>query len=129
MVGAVGWWKQDWLKEQYQWRVVMGASVLTPRQERALKAGNEFSECKKGCPTMVVMPAGQFTMGSPEGEKGRYENEGPQHEVTIAKALAAGKFDVTFAEWDRVCGSRRVPARTRQWLGAGNSAHDQYKLG
>jgi len=99
---GVGWWKQGWLKEQYQWRWVMGASVLTPDAEHALKAGDEFPECKKGCPTMVVIPAGKFIMGSPESEKGRIENEGPQHDVTFAKPFAVGKFDVTFAEWD-VC--------------------------
>ena len=38
-------------------------------------------------------------MGSP-GEKERRYNEGPQHQVTIAKPFAVGKFEVTFAEWD-----------------------------
>jgi formylglycine-generating enzyme required for sulfatase activity len=100
IVGAVGWWQQAWLREQYQWRVVMGGSVLAPDKERALKAGDEFAECTKGCPRMVVIPEAKFTMGSPETEHGRSDNEGPQHEVTIAKPFAVGKFDVTFAEWD-----------------------------
>jgi hypothetical protein len=34
--GGIGWWNQDWLKEQYQWRMVMGPSEFTPEQERAL---------------------------------------------------------------------------------------------
>jgi hypothetical protein len=33
---VVGWWKQDWLREQYQWRMVMGPTVLTPEREHAL---------------------------------------------------------------------------------------------
>jgi hypothetical protein len=46
IVGAVGWWKQDWLREQYHWRVVMHSSVLSPGQESAFAAkGGEFSEC------------------------------------------------------------------------------------
>jgi hypothetical protein len=49
---------------------------------------------------MVVVPAGRFTMGSSDNEKGRQDNEGPQHTVTIGKPFAVGKFDVTFAEWD-----------------------------
>jgi formylglycine-generating enzyme required for sulfatase activity len=49
---------------------------------------------------MVVVPAGKFIMGSPESEKERKENEGPQHEVTIAKPFAVGRTEVTFAEWD-----------------------------
>jgi formylglycine-generating enzyme required for sulfatase activity len=31
------------------------------------------------CPEMVLIPAGQFLMGSPPDEKGRYDFEGPQH--------------------------------------------------
>ena len=39
-------------------------------------------------------------MGSPESEKNRDSNEGPQWWVTIARSFAVGKFEVTFAEWD-----------------------------
>lgn len=61
--------------------------------------GTEFSDCA-ACPQMVVVPAGTFTMGSPDDEAGRDSNEGPQHLVTIAAPFAVGKFEVTFAEWD-----------------------------
>jgi formylglycine-generating enzyme required for sulfatase activity len=44
---------------------------------------------------MVVVPAGAFTMGSPEAEGGRFPNEGPQHVVTIGKPFAVGKLHVT----------------------------------
>jgi formylglycine-generating enzyme required for sulfatase activity len=44
---------------------------------------------------MVVVPAGSFTMGSPPGEKDRYDDEGPQHVVTIPRPFAVGKFHVT----------------------------------
>jgi len=46
------------------------------------------------------VPAGQFTMGSPKNEAGRYDDEGPQHQVTIAKPFAVSKYEVTFDEWD-----------------------------
>jgi formylglycine-generating enzyme required for sulfatase activity len=49
---------------------------------------------------MVVVPAGSFVMGSPKDEKGRRDDEGPQHKVTIARSIAVGKFEVTFDEWD-----------------------------
>jgi len=52
------------------------------------------------CPEMVVVPAGSFMMGSPPGEKGRNDNEGPQRRVTIARPFGVGKYEVTFAEWD-----------------------------
>jgi formylglycine-generating enzyme required for sulfatase activity len=102
IAGLVGFINQAYLREQYQWRIVMRPSVLTAEQEKknAAKAGSDFKECANGCPTMIVVPAGKFTMGSPETEKGRSKFEGPQHEVIFAKPFAAGKTDVTFAEWE-----------------------------
>jgi len=38
--------------------------------------------------------AGHFTMGSPAGDEARYDDEGPQHMVTIAKPFAVGRFAV-----------------------------------
>ena len=51
-----------------------------------LKPGDTFKDCPD-CPEMVVVPAGRFTMGSPKSEKDRGKDEGPQHEVTIPKAV------------------------------------------
>ena len=57
----------------------------------------EFKECPE-CPVMLGIPAGSFTMGSPANEPGRYDTEGPQHEVTV-KAFALGKYNVTVEEF------------------------------
>ena len=84
--------------------------MLTPEAERALKPKASFRECAKDCPEMIVIPAGEFTMGSPATEKGRDDNEGPQHTVTIARPFAVSKFDVTFADWDACVVGRRVPS-------------------
>lgn len=62
------------------------------------KPGDVFQDCDK-CPSMVVVPAGSFMMGSPPSEI-RWDSEGSQHDVTILKAFAAGRFSVTFDEWD-----------------------------
>jgi formylglycine-generating enzyme required for sulfatase activity len=89
---------------QYHWRMVMGPSVLTVEDEKKKAAtpgpDSAFVECKKGCPVMIVVPAGKFMMGSPESESDRSSAEGPQHPVTIAKPFAVSKFEVTFEEWD-----------------------------
>jgi formylglycine-generating enzyme required for sulfatase activity len=53
----------------------------------------EFRECAD-CPVMIAIPAGTFTMGSPETEPGRFDAEGPQHAVSV-RAFALGKYDVT----------------------------------
>jgi formylglycine-generating enzyme required for sulfatase activity len=102
VLGGVAWWKGGFFREEYYWRRTMGPSVLAAEQEKekATKPGSDFKECAIGCPTMVVVPAGRFMMGSLESEEGRDESEGPQHEVTIAKPFAVGRTEVTFAEWD-----------------------------
>jgi formylglycine-generating enzyme required for sulfatase activity len=75
------------------------AGPLSAAEECALKSKDVFKECAQ-CPEMVVVPAGSFTMGSPDSEAGRVGDEGPQHTVTFARAFAAGRFAVTFDEWD-----------------------------
>ena len=65
----------------------------------APRPGTVFRDCP-ACPEMVVLPAGEFLMGSPESEKGRGRNEGPQRAVAVRQALAVAKFEVTFAQWD-----------------------------
>jgi len=67
---------------------------LSLEREQALKPKDSFKECDK-CPEMMVVPAGSFTMGSPNNEKERNADEGPQHLVTIRKPFAVGKFEVT----------------------------------
>jgi formylglycine-generating enzyme required for sulfatase activity len=61
-----------------------------------------FSPTKEctDCPEMIVVPAGDFVMGSPETEKDRSHDESPQHMVTIGKPFAAARFELTFDEWD-----------------------------
>ncbi len=45
---------------------------------------------------MVPIPGGEFTMGSPDGEDKRRDDEGPQHKVKI-EPFWMGKYEVT---WD-----------------------------
>ena len=43
----------------------------------------------------VLIPAGKFTMGSPEDEMYRRSDEGPRHEVTITRPFYLGVYEVT----------------------------------
>ncbi len=72
-------------------------------------------------PEMIVIPAGTFLMGSPEGEEGGNDSERPQHRVTFARPFAIGRFAVTFEEWDaaRAAGGVTHDPRRR---GAGAAA-------
>jgi formylglycine-generating enzyme required for sulfatase activity len=121
--GAAAWWNQhqpvkEPVKEIYQpapYKITTigkkparekEASYVTPlpaEWERALEQGSSFLECSY-CPEMIVVPAGRFMMGTLVGQ-GFPGEEGPRHEVTIAKAFAVAKFALTFDEWD-TCAAR-----------------------
>jgi len=88
------------IKVAMSWILALMIIVAVPAcQPTNYTSGSEFSDCED-CPTMVVIPAGNFMMGSLEGEEGR--PEGPIHEVNIGYEFAVGKFEVTngqFAEF------------------------------
>lgn len=52
---------------------------------------------------LVLIPKGQFMMGSPESEEGRDKDEN-QHEVTISKDYYLGVYEVTQAQYEKVMG-------------------------
>ena len=60
--------------------------------------GDRWRDCDD-CPEMVAVPAGTFTMGSPASEQGRYDREGPAHQVEIAAPFAIGVYEVTHGEY------------------------------
>jgi formylglycine-generating enzyme required for sulfatase activity len=85
--------------------LVAVAAVLTAQVSGCARAptsdskpGTVFRDCPD-CPEMVVVPAGSFTMGSPESEANRDKDEGPPHTVTIARPFAVSRFELTPAEY------------------------------
>jgi formylglycine-generating enzyme required for sulfatase activity len=52
-------------------------------------------------PELVVLPRGEFMMGSADGDWQADDDEKPQHRVHIEYRLAVGRYAVTFEEWDR----------------------------
>ena len=111
-------------------RMAMEPALLSVEQEKAqaAKPGSDFKECAKGCPGMIVIPAGKFIMGAPKNELDRNASEGPPHEVTIAKPFAVSKFEVTFEEWD-ACAAAAACPRVPRLLGTRGDACDQRELG
>jgi formylglycine-generating enzyme required for sulfatase activity len=80
-----------------------GARAAGRSTDASDAAARQFRDCAI-CPEMVVVPAGEFLMGSPEHERGRGKDEGPQHRVEIHSPFAVAKFEVTFAQWDACVG-------------------------
>jgi len=85
---------------------------LSRSEECALEPKDSFKECAS-CPDMVLVPAGSFLMGASGRGAGATgvadaadiqpinpQQDWPPHEVHVAQPFAAGRFAVTFAEWD-----------------------------
>jgi len=94
---ATGWPFEIWLK---------GDKVQTVIEE---KKGWIFKKTVKRTVTierphmeLVLIPAGQFMMGSENGG----DDEQPVHQVRITKPFYVGKYEVTQAQWEAVVGSQ-----------------------
>jgi formylglycine-generating enzyme required for sulfatase activity len=53
----------------------------------------------------VLILAGEFDMGSPSSEVGRYDVEGPVQHVTIPEPFYMSKYEVTQKQWHEVMGN------------------------
>jgi formylglycine-generating enzyme required for sulfatase activity len=74
----------------------------------------------------VRINGGTFTMGSPASESGRYDDEGPQHQVTVS-SFYMGKYEVTQKEYQAVMGKNpsnfkgdNLPVERVSWFDAVN---------
>ena len=52
-------------------------------------------------PQMIVVPAGEYTMGSPDTEARRAADEGPRHRVRIGYSFAVSRSAITVGEFAR----------------------------
>ena len=67
--------------------------------EAEMKSYKELIEHTEAKIEMVAIPGGKFTMGSPEREAGRKDDEGPEHEVAISPFWMS-KFEITWDAYD-----------------------------
>ena len=70
----------------------------TPNKEIAVDLSNGVKL------EMVLIPAGEFLMGSPESDRLASDDEKPQHRVRISKPFYLGKYLVTQEQWEAVMG-------------------------
>ncbi len=75
-----------------------GALAKTTRHPAAdISRPLVIKDCRD-CPEMVAVPAGEFMMGSPKTESHRGIEA--QHTVTLFRAFAVSRFEITFDQWD-----------------------------
>jgi formylglycine-generating enzyme required for sulfatase activity len=85
----------------------LGADARTP--------GETFQDCPD-CPTMVVVPAGAFDMGSTPEERAREgvpasfgDHEGPVRRITFARPFAVARTETTRAQYARFVAATKRP--------------------
>jgi len=81
------------------WEVPAGLSYLEQNEQGFA----EFVHEDTGI-TFVLLPGGDYCMGTPEKEEDRWQDEGPLHLVTLS-AFLVGKYEVTQSEWESLMGS------------------------
>lgn len=67
-------------------------------------------------PEMIVLPPGEFSMGTDPTDPDHYEDELPRHPVHFAKPIALSRFELTFAEYDQfTAATGRAEVNDRGW--------------
>ena len=103
--------------------VVAQASVDSAVQGTAPAAYTETIPNTKITFEMVPIPAGTFTMGSPDNEAGRGPDEGPQHKVTLPAFYMAAK-EITWSEYDEFAFSLDLQRKRKLGLAGPKDAGD-----
>ncbi len=92
--------KRLWFAAALGLAAVMAVGAYAKAARHPVSAASNpliVKDCRD-CPQMVVVPAGEFMMGSPGTEPHRGTEA--QHVVTIFRAFGVSRFEITFAEWD-----------------------------
>ncbi|MFP4385148.1 MAG: SUMF1/EgtB/PvdO family nonheme iron enzyme [Spirochaetia bacterium] len=74
--------------------------TVTVRKDRTVQVAFRYVERVDPPEDFVLVTAGTFTMGSPEGETGRYDDE-TEHTVRISRDFYMSKYEVTVDEFRR----------------------------
>lgn len=103
------------------WSQLYPVTFVFPGQAASRPEMKQYVETIPGSEVkfeMVSIPGGTFTMGSPAGEPGRGEYEGPRREVTI-RPFWMGKTEVTWDEYDLFAFAQNLKKEQAQPANAG----------
>jgi formylglycine-generating enzyme required for sulfatase activity len=84
-----------------------------------------FKDCSE-CPEMVIIHKGKFIMGCSEND-----NQNPEHIVEIGYDFAAGKYEITNAEWNACVldsGCSYIPDKWGDFLGRWIFGYSQFPV-
>lgn len=107
-------------RKRRQWGIALAftlfLSTLALWQYRELET--ERARRRPVPPDMETIQPDTFQMGSPESDEEAFSAERPPHEVTIQRAFAIGKYEVTFEEYDKFAyDTDRRPPSDAGWGG------------
>jgi formylglycine-generating enzyme required for sulfatase activity len=99
-----------------KWKIPPGgpSPAIAPFDEAQAKQHQEAWAKHLGVPvaitnsvgmTLVLIPPGEFDMGSPDSDKDARTDEKPQHHVRITRPFYLGMTEVTQQQWEAVMGS------------------------
>jgi len=80
--------------------------------KRDFQTGSVFMDCSN-CPKMVVVPAGNFDMGSIDSEE---QDEKPEHNVPFEQPFAMSKTEVTLAQFSTFVTASGYDAVDNCWV-------------
>ncbi len=70
-------------------------AAVTTKPAAKTASGGEIKDCP-ACPVLIPIAAGSFTMGSNNDDPA----EKPPHRVSVGRAFAIGKYEVTVEQWN-----------------------------
>ncbi len=95
----------NWVDQGNRERPASKESGQPVKQKHKIEFQHDLANGGKG-PEMVIIPAGDFMMGSANTESDSRPTEKPQHQVSL-QSFAMGKYPVSFEEYDQFAEATR----------------------
>ena len=102
------------------------ARIENARHYASLKPGQAITDALSSggnAPEVVVIPVGEFMMGSPDSEPDHKSNEGPRHRVNVRRGFALGRTEVTVGQFRAFVNATGY--RPTSEAGTGSSIYDE----